>query len=81
MKRLTIAVRSTMRRCLSVGLVMAVMDAASATATGPGAIVRGGQFNSVISAGVFAIDAAAFPSTLGNSPASARPGLGFRCAR
>jgi len=56
------------------------LSGASATATAPGALVWGGQFNSVVSGGVFAIDAAAFPSMLGNTPAAARPGLGFRCA-
>jgi hypothetical protein len=57
------------------------LSGASTTATAPGALVRGGQFNSVISAGVFAIDSAPVPSTLGNSPAAAQPAIGFRCAR
>jgi formylglycine-generating enzyme required for sulfatase activity len=54
---------------------------ASTTATGPGALVRGGSFISdFIGAGVFALDARP-ASTLGNSPAFARKSLGFRCAR
>ncbi len=53
---------------------------ASTTATGPGALVRGGFYQSFTEAGVFALDNRP-TSTLGNSPASARKSLGFRCAR
>src|SRR5262249_56520392 len=49
------------------------LSGASATATGPGALVRGGQFNSVISAGGFAVDARAVPRTPRHSPAAAPP--------
>jgi len=53
---------------------------ASTTATGPGALVRGGSFQSFTEAGVFALDNRP-TTTLGNSPAVARKSLGFRCAR
>lgn len=47
---------------------------ASATATGPGALVRGGFFSGVfVEAGVFAVDVAQ-PQRVGR-------GIGFRCAR
>ena len=57
------------------------LSGASTTATGPGALVRGGTFGSFTEAGVFAIDAGPFHSPIGNSPVTARRGLGFRCAR
>ncbi|MEO8755765.1 MAG: SUMF1/EgtB/PvdO family nonheme iron enzyme [Casimicrobiaceae bacterium] len=57
------------------------LSGASTTATGPGALVRGGFFTSFTEAGVFAIDAGPVHSPIGNSPALARRGLGFRCAR
>ena len=47
---------------------------ASTTATGPGALLRGGSFSGVfVEAGVFAVDAA--------NPARAARGIGFRCGR
>ena len=57
------------------------LSGASTTATGPGALVRGGSFDSFTEAGVFALDAGPFRSPIGNSPAVSRRGLGFRCAR
>jgi len=57
------------------------LSGASTTATGPGALVRGGSFTSFTEAGVFALDAGPVHGTLGNSPAEARRSLGFRCAR
>jgi formylglycine-generating enzyme required for sulfatase activity len=53
---------------------------ASTTATGPGALVRGGFYQSFTEAGVFALDNRPV-STLGNNPALPRKSLGFRCAR
>jgi len=55
---------------------------ASTTATGPGALVRGGTFNRGFAApGVFSLNPSSTTTQLGNSPADERPGLGFRCAR
>ena len=56
------------------------LSGASTTATGPSALVRGGNFTSFTEAGVFALNPRP-ASTLGNSPALARKSLGFRCAR
>lgn len=57
------------------------LSGASTTATGPGALVRGGLFTSFTEAGVFALDPGPLRLPIGNSPAVNRRGLGFRCVR
>jgi len=50
------------------------LSGASTTATGPGALLRGGGIHSSTDAGIFNVNA-------GFSPAWSDYGLGFRCAR